>query len=208
MSNSRASAASSRAGSKASASAARAMRSSASLASITARSSAASASASKRMVGGAALDPPRRQAQLASAPSEPPSNSSSPVRRFAGLGPGLHRRPLLGQARLLARLGLERRDLGRGMVEPVAVALGALGQRRAPRPAPRSSRSTSAQAASTGDAVDPAESVEQGAVAARVEQAAIVMLAVDLDGQAGRRRAAARRARWRRRRRRGCRRRP
>ena len=64
MSNSRASACSSRAGSNASASAARAIRSSASLASISARSSAASASASKRMVGRAALDPPRRLAQL------------------------------------------------------------------------------------------------------------------------------------------------
>ena len=64
MSNSRASAASSRAGSKARASAARTILSSASLASITARSSAASASASKRMVGRSALDPPRRQPKL------------------------------------------------------------------------------------------------------------------------------------------------
>ena len=87
MSNSRASAASSRAGSKASASAARAIRSSASLASITARSSAASASASSGW--SAAPRSIRRAAwrSCASAPSDPPSNSSSPVSALAGLEP-------------------------------------------------------------------------------------------------------------------------
>ena len=52
-----------------------------------------------------------------------------------------------------------------------------LGERR-PRPRARRARPRSAAAR-----VDPAEGVEQGAVAARVEQAAIVMLAVNLDEQ-------------------------
>ena len=80
MSNSRASVVSSRAGSEAKASAARTIRSSASLASITARSSDASASASRGW--SAAPRSIRRAARrrAASAPSDPPSSSSRPVR--------------------------------------------------------------------------------------------------------------------------------
>ena len=52
---------------------------------------------------------------------------------------------------------------------------------RGPRPAPPRPRCTRAQAEAAGAGVDPAERVEQGAVAARIEQAAIVVLAVDLD---------------------------
>ena len=128
MSNSRASTCSSRAGSNASASAARAIRSSASLASISARSSAASASASNGW--SAAPRSIRRAAwrSCASAPSDPPSNSSRPGQRFAGLEARLHRRALLGEARLLALLGRQRLDLLAGMLEPFAVALGGGGR--------------------------------------------------------------------------------
>ena len=108
MSNSRASTCSSRAGSKASASAARAIRSSASLASISARSSAASASAEQRMVGGAALDPPGRLPKLRQRAFRPAEQLVEPGQRFPGLHARLHRRALLGQARLLAFLGRQR----------------------------------------------------------------------------------------------------
>ena len=78
--------------------------------------------------------------------------------------------------------GGEPVELGDGMLEPFAVAGGGLqilarpGQRRL-------GLAPGAIGALRRGAVDPAERVEQGAVAARIEQAAIVMLAVDLDEQ-------------------------
>ena len=120
--------------------AARAIRSSASLASISARSSAASASASNGW--SAAPRSIRRAAwrSWASAPSDPPSSSSSPVSASPALTPRLHRRALLGQPGLLARLGRQRLDLGGGVGQIVAVALGVGGFGAGLRPARASIR--------------------------------------------------------------------
>ena len=79
------------------------------------------------MVERAALDPPRRLAQLGERAVGPAEQFVEPGQRFAGLGPGLHRRALLGQRGLLARLGRERVDFGGGMGQPVAIARGAVG---------------------------------------------------------------------------------
>ena len=100
----------------------------------------------QRMVGRAALDPPRRLAKLRERAVRPAEQLVEAGQRFAGLEPGLHRRALLGEAGLLAFLGRQRLDLAAGMVEPFAVALGGggfgarLGQLgldpRRPRPRP------------------------------------------------------------------------
>ena len=136
----------------------------------------------QRMVGGAALDPPGRLPQLCQRPFRAAEQLVEPGQRLAGLGAGLHRRPLLGQLRFLARLPAPARRFPGGMLQPVAVALGRFG-RRAPRPA-RPRRSTSPQA--SGDALCRSGRRRRAApVAARVEQAAVVMLAVDLDQPVG-----------------------
>ena len=65
------------------------------------------------MVGGAALDPPRRQREAA--PARRPIRRAVRRARSAlspAFSPGLHRRALLGQPGLLARLGRQRVDLG------------------------------------------------------------------------------------------------
>ena len=170
------------AGSKARASAARVIRSSASLASIKARSSDDRASASNGCSAGAALDPPRRLAKQRQRAFRPAEQLIEPGQRFPGLEPGLHHCPFLGQARLLTRFGRKRLDFATGMGKIVAVALG-FGQSDRARINSASIRVTSVQAASTFAGVDPPERIEQGAMALRVEQPAIVMLAVDLDGQ-------------------------
>ena len=167
--------------------------SSASAASITARSSAASASASSGMLAGDPVEPPRRLAELGEAAFRAlrAAPRSRRARRRAAR-PSASSARSAGERLLLARLGREPVELGDRMFEPVAVARGGLQRRRARRgeraPRPRASR---CQARSAAPRVDPAEGVEQGAVAARVEQAAIVMLAVDLDEQRRRARAAA-----------------
>ena len=78
----------------------------------------------QRMIGGAALDPPRRLAKLGERAFRSAEQLVEAGQRFAGLEPRLHRRALLGEARLLAFLGRQRLDLGAGMFEPLAVALG------------------------------------------------------------------------------------
>ena len=64
------------------------------------------------MIGRAALDPPRRQPQLRQRAVRAAEQFVEPGQRLAGLDAGLHRRPLLGQPGLLARLGRQRLDLG------------------------------------------------------------------------------------------------
>ena len=137
----------------------------------------------QRMFGRAALDPPRRLPKLGQRAVRTAEQLVEPGQRFPGLEPGLHRRPLLGEARLLALFGRKGLDFAAGMVEPIAVALG----RR-----PASARARIKLALDPRDlgpggldlaGVEPAERVEQGAVALGVEQAAVVMLAVDFDGQ-------------------------
>ena len=138
----------------------------------------------QRMVGGAALQPPGDLPHPGQRAVGPAEQFVEPVERFARLGAGLDRRPLLGQLRLLAGFGRKRLDLGGGVGQIVAVALGArrfgagLGERLL---------GLADQRPGGGDrrAVDPPELVEQRPVAARVEQAAVVMLAVDLDRQRG-----------------------
>src|SRR5205085_1361634 len=95
---------------------------------------------------------------------------------------GLHRGADGGEALLLAGLRREPAELVRRMFEPVAVA------RRGLRSGPgRGERLFEAAQALPRNldlaGVDPAINVEQGPVPAWIEQAAIVMLAVDLDEQ-------------------------
>ncbi len=103
---------------------------------------------------------------------------SSPSRAPACIG-----RPQLGQpVSSSPACGARRPSLVDGMREPVAVALRGLGFRRGP---PRPPSSEGAQAAARPPRrCRPRRSghkLEQSAVAARIEQPAIVMLAVDLD---------------------------
>ena len=85
------------------------------------------------------------------------------------------------EALLLALLDPERIDLVDREVEPFAVAIGLVERRAARRRARRASVDSALHAARHAAAVDAAEAVEQGAMALGVEQAAIVMLAVDFD---------------------------
>ena len=92
----------------------------------------------------------------------------------------LHVRTLGGERRLLARRGGEAGQLIDRMIEPLAVARGIfeIAARRLERLFGRAPGAV--RGGDAGD-VEPAEAVEQGAVAARIDQPAIVMLAVDLD---------------------------
>ena len=192
-SNRRVSASSSRAGSKASASAASPSRV---LGLATPRSARGRAPRAPRRAGHA-----RRRSARAGAPPGGAARAALRTRRAAAptaARSSASRAPFCMSARsagellLLARLGGEprraRRRHGR--------AIRGRGRRSPDR------RGASASAASASPqraigalgrrAVDPAEGVEQGAMAARVEQAAIVMLAVDLDQQSRRARGAGR----------------
>ena len=194
-------------GSKASASAARAIRSSASLASITRaverrqRLGQQGCSAAPRSIRRAAC------AQLRQRALRPAEHLVEAGQRFPGLDRRLHRRPLLGQAASPRLPRARARRSPARMLQPFAVALGRRGLARASA----SSASTPVDLApgfARPRQFEPAERVEQRAMAPRIEQAAIVMLAVDFDQPARRGRAAAPPGRRRPRRRRGCRRRP
>ena len=134
------------------------------------------------MVGGPALDPPPGLAKQRERAFGTAEQLVEPGQRFARLESRLHRRALLGQAGLLALLGREPLDFLERMFEPFAVALGGggLGPRlrqfafdpRHFRPRPRNRAR-----------IELAERIEQVAVALGVEQAAVVVLAVDLDRQ-------------------------
>ena len=76
----------------------------------------------QRMVGGPALDPPGRLPELRERAVRPAEQLVEAGQRFAGLESRLHRRPLLGEAGLLALLRRQRLDLAAGMLEPLAVA--------------------------------------------------------------------------------------
>jgi hypothetical protein len=79
----------------------------------------------QRMIRGAALDPPGGQPQLGQRAFRPAKQFVETGQRFAGLHARLHRGPFLGEPRLLAGLRVQRRDFGHGMVQIVAVAVGA-----------------------------------------------------------------------------------
>ena len=66
----------------------------------------------QRMVGRAALDPPRRLAQLRERAVRPAEQFVEPVSDSPALSPACIAGALLGQRGLLARLGRERLDLG------------------------------------------------------------------------------------------------
>ena len=76
------------------------------------------------MIGRAALDPPGRLAEQRQRALRPAEQLVESGQRLSRLEPGLHRRALVGEAGFLAFLGRERFDLGAGMFEPFAVALG------------------------------------------------------------------------------------
>ena len=78
----------------------------------------------QRVIGGAALDPPRRLAEQRQRALRPAEQLVEPGQRFARLEPGLHRRALFGEAGFLALLGRQRFDLAAGMFEIVTVAFG------------------------------------------------------------------------------------
>ncbi len=134
------------------------------------------------MVGRAALDPPRRLAQQRDGALRPAEQFVEAAQRFAGLHARLHRGPLFGQASLLAVFGREAFDLLARMLEIVAVALGV--RRGGARLEQRGFEARDGgPGALDRTRLELAEGVEQRAMAARIEQAAIVVLAVDLDQQ-------------------------
>ncbi len=162
--------------------------------------------AEQGMVGGAALDPPGRLAEQRQRALRPAEQLVQPGQRFPRFQPGLHRRPLFGEAGFLAFFGRQRVDLGAGMLEIVAVALG----RR------RLGASVGQLMLDANDLgpggfddfdVEPAEGIEQRPMSLGIEQAAIIVLAVDLHRQSAKVTKHAGRHRGWRRRRRGCRRR-
>ncbi len=120
----------------------------------------------QRMVGGAALDPPRRLAELRERAVRPAEQLIEAGQRFAGLEPRLHRRALLGEACLLAGFGRQRLDLGAGMLEPFAVALGGRGGGARLEQLGLDPRHLG-PGSLDGGRVEPAERVEQRAVALR-----------------------------------------
>ena len=137
----------------------------------------------QRMIGGAALDPPRRLAQLRQRAVRSAEQFVEAGQRFAGLEAGLHRRALLGEPRLLALLGRQRLDLRRRMRRAIRGRARRRRLRRAPRSSSASIRVDLGPGALDRRGVEPAEGVEQRAMALGIEQAAVVMLAVDLDRQ-------------------------
>ena len=101
------------------------------------------------MVGGSALDPPRRLAQQRERAFRPAEQLVEPGERFAGLDAGLHRRAFFGEASFLAFFGCELLDFAAGMLEELAVALGRRSFGARAWRARVSIRVTSAQAAAT-----------------------------------------------------------
>src|SRR5205823_13625800 len=96
--------------------------------------------------------------------------------------PRLHRRPLLGEASLLAFLRCQRFDFRTGVLKILAIALGRRGLGSSmgqfafyPRDLGPGSLDRTR--------VELAESVEQCAMAFGIEQPAVVVLPVDLDGE-------------------------
>src|SRR4051812_45251663 len=135
------------------------------------------------MIGRAPLDPPRRlpeQRQRAVGAAE---QLVEPGQRFAGLEARLHRAALLGEASLLAFLRSEAGDLLGGMCEPFAVAGGGGGLGLLARQF-GFDLSDRRPGVGNGASVELAERIEQGAMAFGVEQAAVIVLAVDLDREA------------------------
>ena len=133
------------------------------------------------MLAGDPLEPPRRLAQLRQRRRRSRRTGSSSAPRSSSIRAAafMSARSALS-ALLLALLDAERVDLGDREVEPFAVAVGLVERAARARRARRARRQLGPRRARPRR-VDPAEAVEQGAVAPRVEQAAIVMLAVDLD---------------------------
>ena len=183
ISNRRVSASSSRAGSKASASAARRARPRP----PRPRSPPGRAPPAPRPAADARRRSGRAAAPPGAAGRAPPSEPCNSAATVPSSSPS--RAPACIVARSAGERSLPRParvragQLGDRMIEPFAVARGGLAPRRGRRRAPPRARASRCQAASAAAGVDPAVGVEQGAVAARVEQAAIVVLAVDLDQQ-------------------------
>ena len=159
------------------------------------------------MIGGAALDPPRGLPELRERAVRAAEHLVEAGQRLPGLQARLHRRPLFGRA------ASPHPPRGPASRSPRSHARDIRGRARPPRPrrAPAPSRlrsaSTSAQARATAPVSSLPKASSKRAVTPWVEQSAIVLLAVDLDRQRADVAQQSGGDRSRRRRRRGCRRR-
>ncbi len=136
--------------------------------------------AQQRVLGRTPLDPARRAAQLRQGPVRAAEQLVETGERLPCPRSRLHRRSIFGQCRLFARFGGEPGDLVNGEGQPLAVPFRILD--RASRIGEPSLERIE-RGPCGGDACrhDPPKTVEQCPVPPRVEQPAVVMLAVDLD---------------------------
>lgn len=136
----------------------------------------------QRMVGGSALDPACGEPELRKCAVRSAEKLVETGQGFSGLQPGLHQRPLFRKPGLLAGLWGKGIELSQRMRQIVAVAL----RRRQLRPRlDQLALDPGHMGPGLGDFrdVEPAEHVQQGPVPACVQKSAVVLLAVDLDGQ-------------------------
>ena len=132
------------------------------------------------MFGREPVEPARRLAQLRQAAVRPLNQSRRIFQLVGEARAFLHRRARFGELGFLPRFGRGRLQLGDRMVQPFAVARGIL--KISARLGQRIFGSTPAGMRDRRrGGVDPPERIEQGAMAPRVQQAAIVMLAMNLN---------------------------